>query len=88
MQPERSGEKSVAESDLRHVVGGCAACTDDAGDTVAPDIEVMPGVGDHGRLAGGAGGTMDPHHVAHRAGKKLERIILPQGRLSGHRQFF
>ena len=31
---------------------------------------------------------MNPHHVAHRAGEKLERVILPQGRLFGHRQFF
>jgi len=45
---------------------------------VLPDENVVPGVADHDRFAGGAAGTVETHDVVHRAGEETERILVAQ----------
>ena len=78
VKPEGTGEHPVAEADLGDVPGGRAAGDRDAGHAFGPGRKVALGIADHRRLAGRAGGGVDPDKLLLRYGKKTEGIIVTQ----------
>ena len=53
---------------------------------LGPDVQVGLGIGHDDRLAGGAAGGVQPHHLAHRAGEQAEGIRVAQIVLDRQRQ--
>ena len=50
---------------------------------IGPAFEIFPGIADHGRFAGRAGGGMQAAQILARHGKHAERIIVPKIRFGG-----
>ncbi len=55
VQTEAAGEEAVAEGDLGRVLGPEPAGDQEARAEIRPGVQIPRGVGDEGRLAGGAG---------------------------------
>jgi hypothetical protein len=53
---------------------------------VGPDLHVGLGVGHDDRFAGRSARSVQPHHVAHRAGEQAERIGVAEVRLARERE--
>ena len=56
------------------------------GHQISPVVDVMLGITDDGRLSGGAGRGVNTHHLLHRYGKGIERIVITQVLLGGARK--
>lgn len=86
VETKASGEETVAEGHVQKVAGAGSGSHHGARHDFSPEIEVGRGVPDHGRLASGAGGGMQPSHLAERHCEEPERILLAQVGLGGERQ--
>ena len=75
---ESAGEESVAEGVLQDVAAVQPAAGEGARHDLGPDSDVLACVGDDDRLAGGAGGGMQPDHVAHGRGKEPKGVGVAQ----------
>ena len=47
-----------------------------AGHQLGPDVDVFPGIADHGWFAGSAGGCMNPDDILHRRGKQAVGVAV------------
>jgi hypothetical protein len=63
VRAEATGEEPVAVDDVDEVAAPCARCLERAGDELRPDVDVLPGVPDDGRLAGRARRRVDPNDI-------------------------
>ncbi len=54
--------------------------------TIRPGLDILFGIADDGRFAGGAGRGVDPHHILQRHGEQAEGIVVAQIVLVGERQ--
>ena len=86
MQAESAGKQAVTEGDVDNIVVGHAGRGHEPGNQLGPGIQVVAGVADHGRLAGGAGRGMDADDILERHGEHAVRIVDPQILLGGKRQ--
>ena len=80
---QAAGEQAVAVGDMHLVAGPAAGGVDGARHQLRPHVDVVPGVADHGRLAGGAAGGVHAHHLLARHGEHAERIGVAQVLLGG-----
>ena len=87
MGAEAAGEQAVAVGDMHDVAGPAARGADRAGDEIAPVVDVAAGVADDGRLAGGAGGSVQAHDLLARRGEHAEGIGIAQVALHREREF-
>ena len=76
MQTETAGEEPVAESDLRHLVAGQAAGGQETGAQLRPELQVVVGVTDEGRFAGGAARSVNAGQLRFGDGEEAERVIV------------
>ena len=83
---EAPGEKAVARHVLEHIVLAQAHHVHAPGHERRPPFEVVFGMVDDGRRAGGAGGDVHAHHVRQRHGEQLVRVARAQVLLGGKRQ--
>ncbi len=83
---QTAGEESVAEGVLQDVAAMQTAGGEGARHDLGPDLDILAGVGDHDRLAGGAGGGVQPHDIAHGAGEEPEGVGVAQIGLDGEGQ--
>ena len=83
---EPAGEESVAEGVLEYVAAVQSAGGEGARHDLAPHRDVFAGVGDDDRLAGGAGGGVQAHDVAHGTGEESVGVGVAQIGLDGEGQ--
>ncbi len=86
MQAEGAGEEPVSEGDMDDVVFGDPRGGHESGRQFGPGLQIVPGIADHRRLAGGPRGGMDPHHLTQRDGEHAVGIIEAQIFLGGKGQ--
>ena len=86
MEAEPAGEQAVAIGVVNDVAGPRAGAGEGARHQVGPQVEIALGVADHGRLAGGAGGSVQAQHLFARHREQAERIIVAQVGLERERE--
>ena len=87
MGTQPAGEKAVPVGDVRPVTGPAARRANRAGHDVGPHVDIVRRVADHGGLAGGPGGGMNPGDPLPGYREHPERVIVPQVLLAGRREF-
>ena len=80
MRAEAAGEQAVAVGDMDLHARPAAGGANRSRHHVRPHVDVGLGVGDHGRLAGRAGGGVDARDPVVRHGDHAERIGCRAGR--------
>jgi hypothetical protein len=80
MRAEAAGEQAIAIAiGIVHDHAGAAARgADRARHHVRPHLDIGPGISDHDRLAGGAGGGVDADQFFARHGEHVEWVIVAQ----------
>jgi hypothetical protein len=78
METEAAGEQPVAVGIVKHVARPSAHAGDGPRHQIGPELEIGAGVADHGRLAGGAGGGMQPDELLARHREQAERVGVAQ----------
>ncbi len=86
VQPEAAGEEAVTEGNLYELVAGQAACNQEAGAEIGPELHILFGVADEGRLAGGAARSVDAGEFAPGHRKEAEGIGVAEVLLGGERE--
>jgi hypothetical protein len=86
VRAEAAGEQPVPVRDVDLVAGAAAGGADRAGHEPGPGTDVLAGVPDHGRPAGGTRGRVQADDLLRRYGEHPERVVLPQVRLVGERE--
>ncbi|MCY1260404.1 hypothetical protein D9M70_86500 [compost metagenome] len=87
VRAEAAGEQAVAVGNVHFVATMATSGADRARNHVGPGVDVVLGVADHGRFAGGAAGRVQAHDVVHRHGKHAVGVVVPQVGLGGEREF-
>ena len=87
MDAKPAGEQAVAIGIVNDHAAAAAGGADRACHHVRPGRDVVSGVADHDRFAGGARGGMHPHQLLARHGEHVERIIVAQVGLHRERKF-
>ena len=83
---EAAGEQAVAIGNMHFVATSATRRADRAGDHVGPGVDVVLGVADDGRFAGGAAGGMQAHDVMHRHGEHAVGVVVAQVGFGGERK--
>ena len=78
MCAQAAGKEAVAVAHMHHVTRPGARRADAAGHAVGPGVDVVAGVADYRRLAGGAAGRMDASALGPRHGKHAKRVAVAQ----------
>ena len=86
VEAEAAGEQAVAEADLQALARMHAGRRQRAGHQFGPVVDIAPGVADHGGLAGGARGGMDPDNLFGGDREHAEGIVVAQLFLLGEGQ--
>ena len=86
MDAEAACEKSVAVGDAEHVVTGDAISGEATCHTFAPYLDILAGITDDGRVAGGSRGCMETDDFAHRGRLQTGGIIVPEVLLGSERE--
>ena len=86
VRAQAAGEQAVAIGDVHLVAGTRARGAHRARHDVRPGVDVLRGVADHGRLAGGARRGVDAHDALHRHREHAEGIGFAQVDLGGERK--
>ncbi|MNS53251.1 hypothetical protein D3C72_860020 [compost metagenome] len=83
MRAKPAGEQAVAVGDMHLVTLAPTRGTDRAGDHVGPGVDVVLGVAHHRRLAGGATGGVQAHHLLLGHGEHAVGVVVAQVVLAG-----
>ena len=86
VRAQAAGEQPVPVRDVHHVAGPAAGGADGPGHQPRPGPDVVAGVADDGRPAGGAGGGVHPRDLLAGHGEHAERVVVAQVRLVGERE--
>src|SRR5207249_8431387 len=86
VEAEPAREETVAERDVQQVAAARAGGRERARHHLAPDVEIAGGVGGDGRLALGAGGSVDPGNLWAGHGQEAERVLLAEVALADERK--
>ena len=86
MRAEAAGEQAIAIGDVHDHARPPAGGMDRARHHMRPGLDVLRGVADDGRLAGGAGRGVHAHQLLARHGEHAERIVRAQVLLGGERE--
>jgi hypothetical protein len=78
MDAEAAREQPITISVMNDVARQRACAGERARHEIGPAFEVFPGIADHRRLAGCAGGGMQAAQILARDGKHAERVIVPE----------
>jgi hypothetical protein len=85
---ETTGKQAVTIADVDHVATPATAGVERTRHQLRPHVDVVLGVTDDGRLAGGARGRVHPHHLLARDGEHREGVTLAQIVLGREGKFF